>query len=312
MSSMKLRMIYQNNGGLLPTLLAACAVLAICVSDLAATAATNQPNRSLGGNPVQFLFIHHSCGGQLLAPTGDDNGTDCIYLSHPNGGGLRDKLEAAGFAVNEASYGSQVGEDTDICHWNRKFREQMDLILATRVQDEKLPDGLRNQIVAFKSCYPNNMFVGRGSEPGDPDSCELTVANAKAAYRALLPYFAQQPDVLFVAVTAPPLADRKPVGLKAKIKSLFKGKPKHPALAREFNDWLADPENGWLVDYDGTNVAVFDYYDVLTGHGQTDWAAYPTQNGQDSHPSAAGNQQAAAEFVPFLQKAWAAFQDAGR
>ena len=35
--------------------------------------------------------------------------------------------------------------------------------------------------------------------------------------------------------------------------------------------------------YPGTNVAVFDYYDVLTDHGRTDWSAYPTQGGRDSH-----------------------------
>lgn len=259
-----------------------------------------------GGDPVQFLFIHHSCGGQLLAAPGErvgggpDSGELCIYDSHPNGGDLRAKLTARGFQVNDASYGSIVGEDTDICHWHAKFRDGMDRILRTERQDALLPDGVTNDVVAFKSCFPNNAFKGLGDEPGDPDSCELTVANAKAAYRALLPLFAQQPDVVFVAFTAPPLADRKPVGMKQKIKSWFSGKPEHPALARDFNAWLTDTEHGWLADYGTGNVAVFDYYGVLVD-SESGWSAFPTRGGQDSHPSAEGNTQAAAAFLEFIE-----------
>ncbi|MCP4570880.1 MAG: hypothetical protein GY838_00885 [bacterium] len=261
------------------------------------------------GGPVQFLFIHHSCGGQLLADEGSqvggdaDGGERCIYVAHPNGGGLRTDLESSGFTVNEASYGSIVGQDTDICHWNAKFRDHMDRILRTGRQDDLLPDGLSNAVVAFKSCFPNNHFSGEGEEPGDPDDRVLTVANAKAAYRALLPSFEQQPDVLFVAFTAPPLADAEPVGLRYRIKRFFKGKPKHPQLARAFNTWLVDREHGWLAGYEGGNVVVFDHYDVLTKHGQTDWAAYPTQDGRNSHPSSEGNRAAAEAFVPFLRAA---------
>ena len=107
---------------------------------------------------------------------------------------------------------------------------------------------------------------------------------------------------LFVAFSAPPLADRKPVGIKAKLKSLFKGKPKYADLARQFNSWLAGGDGGWLDGYAGTNVVVFDYYDILTDNGATNWSAYPTQNGQDSHPSSEGNQKAARAFVPFLEE----------
>ncbi|MBE0565698.1 MAG: hypothetical protein IH621_07075 [Krumholzibacteria bacterium] len=267
-------------------------------------------------DPVQLLFIHHSVGGALLADAGPvsgggrDSGERCIYVSHPEGGGLRSDLEAAGFAVNEASYGSTVGEDTDICHWRRKFSEQMDLVLRTRRQDELLPDGVTNQVVVFKSCYPNNGFVAEGGEPGDPDACERTVANAMAAYRALLPEFAAHPEVLFVAVTAPAQAEPRPVGLKAKVKALFAGKPREADLARSFNGWLADAQRGWLADYQGGNVVVFDYYDVLTGHGRSNWSVYPTYDGRDSHPSIEGNRAAAAAFVPFLQQALARHRNA--
>jgi len=275
------------------------------------TAAAGICGAQVGGEgaALDLLFIHHSCGGQLLADQGPlagggrDSAERCIHESHPNGGGLRAQLEQAGYRVHEASYGSVIGEDTDVCHWRDKFATQMDRILRTERQDSLLPEGRTNRIVCFKSCFPNNGFTARGEEPGDPDACERTVANAKAAYRAVLPLLRERPDVLFVAFTAPPLAEPKPAGLGATIKSWFKGKDRSGELAREFATWLADPQRGWLAGYDLPNVVVFDHYDVLTRHGATDYAAFATHGGRDSHPSSDGNRQAAAAFVPFLASA---------
>ncbi len=258
--------------------------------------------------PLDLLFIHHSCGGQLLADRGErvgggrDSAERCIYASHPNGGGLRTALEGAGFQVNEASYGSVVGDATDICHWRGKFADHMDRILKTQRQDVPLPEGRTNCVVLFKSCFPNNRFTGRGHDPGDPDSSQLTLANARAAYRALLPLLGARSDVLFVAFTAPPLAERLPQGWKARLKSLVAGRDQSGDLAREFNTWLADRQNGWLADGEPSNVMVFDHYDVLTDHGRTSFAAYPARPG-DSHPSSEGNARSTAAFVPLLAAA---------
>ncbi len=261
------------------------------------------------GGPLRFLFIHHSVGGQLLADPGELVGGDkgsaerCIHVSHPNGGGLRARLEALGYEVHEASYGSRIGEDTDIHHWRNKFAGQMDEILRCDRNDRLYEDGRRNHIVAFKSCFPNSDFRGAGSEPGEPDSPELTLANAQAAYRSLLPLLQQQPDVLFVVFTAPSFVEPKPVGMRAKLRGVLGGKPKSAELARQFNNWLADRERGWLADYPLRNVAVFDYYDVLTGGGASNWLVYPTRGGTDSHPSAEGNRKAAEAFLPVLEQA---------
>jgi hypothetical protein len=55
--------------------------------------------------------------------------------------------------------------------------------------------------------------------------------------------------------------------------------------ARAFNNWLKDSKAGWLSGYAQKNVVVFDYYDVLTGHGRSDWSIYGSRDGKDSHPS---------------------------
>ena len=124
---------------------------------------------------TNLLFIHHSCGGALLADPGaktdgaKGSGHRCIYTAHPNGGGLRTLLEKEGYRVNELSYESRLGEDTDIHHWRAKFANHMKDLLRTGQQDEFLPEGQFNSIIVFKSCYPNNDYVGEGSEPGDQE-----------------------------------------------------------------------------------------------------------------------------------------------
>jgi len=290
-----------------PALLALLLVaLAVTAAPAAEDAMPAAPVPFPSEGPLRLLFIHHSCGGQLLADPGEKvggargSGERCIYESHPNGGGLRAMLEADGFEVHEASYESIVGEDTDIRHWRAKFAGMMDRILVTDRQDRVYEDGRTNHIVVFKSCYPNNDFVGPGAAPGDPDSPELTVANAKAAYLSLLPLFREHPNVLYVAFTAPARAEPRR-GFLDTVKGWFRKEPEAADYAREFNTWLADPEAGWLADYELPNVAVFDYYDVLTKGGESNWSRYATGDGTDSHPSAEGNRKAAEGFAAALQ-----------
>lgn len=263
-----------------------------------------------GTSATRLLFIHHSCGGQLLAREGPDRGESCIYESHPNGGGLREALATAGYEVHEASYGSQVGAATDLFDWLPKLRDQMDRILRTDRQDRMYDDGRRNEVVAFKSCFPNSFFADEGRPPGDPRGPAMTVWNAKASFEALRRELARHPEVLFLYVTAPPLAGKvapQPLWKLAAKKVL--GRPTGEAsilrashLARRFNDWVKAP-SGWLEGYEHRNVAVFDYFDVLTKDGASDTLAYPTGGGTDSHPSAEGNRRAAAAFVRVLEEA---------
>jgi len=263
------------------------------------------------GKPLDLLFIHHSCGGQLLAPVGRSIGDNCILQSHPNGGNLRAMLEENDYRVHEASYGSRLGENTDVFDWLPKFRNQMTDVLKCDAQDSSFADGRRNQIVMFKSCFPNNSFRSEGAAPGDPSGPELTVWNAKAAYTALLDELRKQPDVLFVCVTAPPIAPGKKTlplwrDLASRAKTMLKGSHIDLAesghLAREFNNWLCDT-GGWLKDYPLKNAVTFDYYDLLTDCGESDLCRYPTGDGGNSHPSSEGNQKAARAFVPFLNQA---------
>jgi hypothetical protein len=261
--------------------------------------------------PLNLLFIHHSVGGQLLADLGTQEDTPdarrSLHRTHPNGGGLRALLMAQGYRVHEASYGSEIGHKTDIFDWLPKFRDSMPRVLTTRWQDETLAAG-QNQIVAFKSCYPNNAFRA-GNAPGNARGPELTLANARATFDALRTEFAPHPQVLFVYVTAPPLRDDS--GSEPAWKSLAKRLLSRPtlaeerreaaAIAREFNSWVTATD-GWLAGYLQRNIAVFDYFDLLTD-GRSNFLQFASEGGTDNHPNADAQRRAAPRFTSLLNRA---------
>src|SRR5262245_49335446 len=89
---------------------------------------------------VNLVFLHHSVGSQLLASPAEDP---------KHGGGLRALLKSNNYEVHEATYGSKLGEDTDLFHWLPKFRDQMTDVLAIDDQDKKLPAGTTSRVVLF-------------------------------------------------------------------------------------------------------------------------------------------------------------------
>ncbi|MBN2502906.1 MAG: hypothetical protein JXB38_19155 [Anaerolineales bacterium] len=277
--------------------------LALIVTVIAGLASTGTVQAQGGYDPspptetVKLIFIHHSTGENWL--------TDGY-------GNLGSALQENNYFVSDTNYGwgpNGVGDTTDIPDWLRWFSsdetpEVMDAVYAESREnsddyqyfDRFIADpGGENEVILFKSCFPNSDLSGNpDDQPGDYE--DYTVAGAKYVYNQILSYFAARPDKLFIAITAPPLSDGT-----------------HAANARAFNNWLL---HDWLVDYDGNNVKVFDFYNVLTGedhHHQLvngeikhtyavghDTLVYPSD---DDHPSAAGSQKATEEFVPLLN-AW--------
>jgi len=278
-------------------------------------------------SPVRLIFIHHSTGGNWLA----DPNTDQPY------GGLGRALMEANYCVSAINYGwgpDGIGDRTDIPHWPEWFTGPYSATILAALYGEggqnigefgawprlaTAPAG-ENRIVMFKSCFPNSDLYGNPDDPPLPaPNDEYTVANAKAVYNRILAYFATRQDKLFIVITAPPLMQAETA-------------PARGANARAFNNWLV---NDWLAGYPHRNVAVFDYYNVLTSNGSpgrvddpatTDepndggwadgnhhrWQAGALQHMQtvnnnysaypsgDSHPTTAGHQKATMEFVPWL------------
>lgn len=304
-------------------------------SDIAASPTLPAPaadNPSPPAAPVKLIFIHHSTGGNWLA----DPNSDQPY------GGLGIALRDNNYFVSATNYGwgpiwpdqgQPIGSFTDIIHWPVWFTGQYSSTILAALYNESNQNicnpsspsddcfgnwsrlltnpGGENEIIMFKSCFPNSDLYGNPNDPplAEPDD-SYTVANAKAVYNEILTYFATRQDKLFIVITAPPLQESETA-------------PERAANARAFNNWLV---NDWLDGYPYNNVAVFDYYNVLTSNGgdantndigaetgnhhrwwngavqhvQTvanNYAAYPSG---DSHPTTAGHQKATAEFVPLL------------
>jgi hypothetical protein len=272
------------------------------------------------GTPIKLIFIHHSCGENWLSDAD---------------GGLGIALRDNHYFVSDTNYGwgpDAIGDRTDIGNWWDWFQgPSRDTYLSALYAEGNqncsysrldTDPGGSNKIIMFKSCFPNSFL---GGDPTDPPTTGdnplrsqsfssefMTVANAKGIYKDLLAYFATRQDKLFIAITAPP-------------EVINDTDEAHAANARAFNNWLV---NDWLADYPHKNVAVFDFYNVLTSNGgDTDtndlgaetgnhhrWrnhtiqhiqtvdnnlAAYGTDE-NNSHPTAAGNLKATAEFVPLL------------
>lgn len=295
---------------------------------------------------VRLIFIHHSSGANWLA---DQNG------------GLGKALMENNYFVSDTNYGwgpNRIGDRTDIGHWwewfcsHQRSQEYMNALFNESGQcgsysRMQTPPAGENEVILFKSCYPNSTLRGDLTDPvpsfernpirgqkaptipppasdaqryltyrakyivkqllgRNKNETAYTVANAKGMYIELLKVFQKYPNRLFIVVTAPPLRFSSVAG-----------------NTRVFNSWLA---NEWLMDYPLKNIAVFDFYNVLTSNAgspnasdlgqargnhhrlwegrvqhqielQSNHLAYPTM---DDHANKTGNQKATGEFVPLL------------
>jgi len=231
--------------------------------------------------PVKLVFVHHSTGGNWLADPNEDG----------HYGGLGQTLMDNNYFVSATNYGwgptlsgmgEPIGSYTDIVHWPLWFTGPSSSIVLSQLysQFDKTmytpgdwrffgdysrmadPDPTReNEIIVIKSCFPNSDLYGNPDDDAhaEPNDWEYSVSNAKAVYNNLLTYFETRQDKLFIVITAPPMAEGE----------YALNDPGTPAAdrstnVRAFNNWLL---SDWLAGYLHNNVAVFDFYNVLTSNG---------------------------------------------
>lgn len=294
----------------------------VLVTDSIAAASPVSPTA-----PVKLIFIHHSTGGNWLADPNEDG----------HYGGLGQALMANNYFVSATNYGwgpplsgigEPVGNLTDIIHWPLWFTGGDSATVLSQLYNEfgkttyapggehffgdysrmADPDPTReNEIVMFKSCFPNSDLYGNPDDAAysQPNDWEYSVSNAKAVYNELLTYFETRQDKLFVVITAPPMAEGEyPDDAGAPVAN-------RAANARAFNNWLL---NDWLASYSYNNVAVFDYYNVLTSNGSASRVDDPTTNEEPNDVGAAtGNHHrwtgSAIEHLRTIDNNYAAYPD---
>ena len=302
--------------------------------------------------PVKLVFIHHSTGGNWLGDVDEWEQFD---------GGLGQALMENNYFVSATNYGwsvdgDAIGDRTDIGHWWDWFRgPNRDQVMQALVDEsgqnigsflpwsrlEEDPGG-ENEVILFKSCFPNSHISGSPDDPpttGDNPirgvgsdlgwgGSNYTVGNCKGIYNDILEYFATRTDKLFVLITPPPIAPDDMYHSDEHTAA-------HAANARALNNWLV---NDWLDDYPHANVAVFDFYNVLTSNGgdvfvsdedaasgnHHRWTGSSIEHLQtvdnnfssygaymDSHPTDAGGQKATAELLPLLNIFYNRFKNGG-
>jgi len=220
----------------------------------------------------QLLFIHHSVGENWL-----------------NEGGLRDSLAGLGVGVHSATYGSDIGQETDMSDWATKFDRYFDKMLKYDVRPDILyPGDMENDIIMFKPCFPNSDVAAEGTPPGNPHDKALTVWNYKSVFENLLERFSKAPGKLFIYVTAPPLVPGETSAENA-------------ARAREFNNWV---KNDFAAEYKQRtgleNFLVFDLFDVLADSSNYLKSEY-RRSDTNSHPNDDGSRAATVNFMRFIR-----------
>lgn len=228
------------------------------------------------------VFLHHSVGKGIL-----------------NQGGLRDSLLDIGILVRGATYGDSVGEETDMCDWAPKFESDIERIFNFKAHpNQYYSDGSSNDIVIFKSCYPNSNIGTADPSSPIPPGRQKTMENYTSYFKSMASVFRKYPNKLFVYMTAPPLAPERTTLENA-------------ARARSFNAWL---QNEFLPSYQQEtglhNFVIYDLFNVLANDQNLLKEQFRTERPGDSHPNKTGYETAASAFMQFFQPVWAQFHDA--
>lgn len=224
----------------------------------------------------RMVFLHHSVGSGLLYQ-----------------GGLRDSLQQLGISVRGATYGDEIGQQTDMADWLPKFESDMPRILTFKGHpDLYYKDGTANDIIMFKSCFPNSQIESEGTAPGNPNSRERTIANYKAVFDGLGQEMRKYPNKLFVYLTSPPLVPSVTT-------------PEHAAWARQFNRWLTGEFlPSYLKETGLDNFVIFDLFDFLADENNVLKTNYRVSNPNDSHLNELANLEAVRQFMEFFRPVW--------
>jgi len=266
-----------------------------------------------------LIFIHHSCGSNWLSNSLHDALIDKDYIDERND--ITYNIDLSPDSSRPDSLSPTPGHKTNMHHWILWFNDYLNGVISHGCNN-----GI-NKIIMFKSCYPASNIESDGNEPGDPFASSKTITNYKAVfrhpngpghtyshnnyiYKSLEDIFAENPDILFIPVTAPP-RHYAPSDATNDAQA---------HRARQFNNWL---KNEWLNNYNSANpdlhnVAVFDWFDILSYPDSH--SSHPNRlkseyggDGGNSHPNSDANYYSTQIFAlnpnSFLDNSWTAFFD---
>jgi hypothetical protein len=214
---------------------------------------------------VSIIFLHHSCGENLI-----------------HEGGVREGLTQLGYAFSDHGYNDDGLCQADGQCTGKNFRvpdDNTDPDGLARIFQQSYhtsPDNtfsylMQYDVIMFKSCYPV-------SNIGDNSQLE----EYKKYYRTILSRMDQYPDKLFIIVTQPPQVPGSSDNSEAE-------------RARALTDWLSS--DSFLDGH--PNVRTFNFFDYLAGHDSYIRKEYRVSN-HDAHPNTRANQEIGPIFINFI------------
>jgi hypothetical protein len=223
-----------------------------------------------------IIFLHHSCGANLIEQ-----------------GGVRQGLTGRGYEFYDHGYnddglvladGTWTGTNFDVPGDNTD-PDGYAAIFAQPLHDP--PDNtfshlMQYDVIAFKSCFPV-------SNIGD----DYQLGEYQSYYRSIRDRMDQYPNKIFIVVTQPPQVP-------------LDSNPSEAARARTFVDWLQSDE--YLSGH--PNIFVFDFFGLLAG-GDSFLRAEYRMDEYDAHPNALANQTIGPLFVDFIDQAIQSYRAAG-
>jgi hypothetical protein len=249
-------------------------------------------------------------------PGTDRGGYATRHDTSGDGGNGEIALYNSNYILHHLSYESTLADGsnyTDYRNWYRKFRSYLDRNDAAHYVNDVGGEDLvhcyaqdvsyseqgtdeftganiaaqTNQVIMFKSCFPNSNISEPDISTGLPANPTLAQARAwvasasytdwinggggggpinyiKAEYMALLDVFGESRyrNILFVAWVAPPEIDSS------------------SAYVRQLADWF---ENQWLTGYAYNNVLLFNYWNVHTGDHDATGTCFPAVRERHNH-----------------------------
>lgn len=222
---------------------------------------------ALAQEPTRIIFLHHSCGHNLIEE-----------------GGVREGLTQLGYDFYDHGYNEQGLRLPDGTYAGRNFDVPGDNtdpdgfaeIFAQPLHDP--PDNafshlMQYDVIAFKSCFPVSNIA---------DAHQLEAY--KQHYLAIRERMDQYPEKAFIIVTQPPQVPGASNRQEAN-------------RARAWTQWLRSDE--FLAGH--SNVFVFDFFDYLAGDDNFLRREYRYDN-YDGHPNARANEEIGPHFVDFIHE----------
>jgi hypothetical protein len=253
-------------------LMALCA-LALCALAPCALAPCALAFTPAGGHPTtaqatRIIFLHHSCGENLIVQGGVREGLTALGYEFYDHGYNDDGLRLAN-GLPDGTHFDVPDDNTD--------PDGLAAIFAQPLHDP--PDNtfshlMQYDVIAFKSCFPV-------SNIGD----DAQLADYQSHYLAIRDRMDQYPEKTFIIVTQPPQVPAN-------------SDPQEAARARALANWLQSDE--YLAGH--PNVSVFDFFGLLAGEDNFLRPEYRADE-YDAHPNELANQNAGPLFVEFIDQA---------